>query len=271
MPLSLSDLKILIRGAGEMATGTACRLHRAGFRKLVMTEIGNPLAVRRLVSFCEAVYQGRWSVEDFRAARIETPEEAETLWQQGLIPVLVDPENRFRPAIDPDVVVDGILAKKNLGTTIEDADLVIALGPGFYAGRDAHFVVETNRGHDLGRLIERGEAAPDTGIPGDIGGQTSRRVIRAPASGIFESQLEIGALVAENQTVGHVNGSPVNCSIAGVLRGLIRPGTLVTPELKIGDVDPRGTQSYCRTISEKARAIAGSVLEAILIKYNTPN
>ncbi|MFH1117739.1 MAG: selenium-dependent molybdenum cofactor biosynthesis protein YqeB [Pseudomonadota bacterium] len=265
-----ADLTIIIRGAGEMASGVAHRLHRSGFTRLLMTDIDNPLAVRRLVSFCEALHYKTWRVEDLRSARIESPEEAEGLWKERIIPVIVDPDNRSKDVLGPDVVVDAILAKKNLGTTMSDAPLVLGLGPGFCAGKDVHWVVETNRGHNLGRLIFDGEASPNTGVPGDIAGQTSGRVLRAPVEGIFQSDVQIGTQVREGLVVGHVGGHEVRAGVAGVVRGLIRPGTAVVQGIKIGDVDPRSDVSYCSTISEKARAIGGTVLEAILIRFNKP-
>ncbi len=268
-PDELKALKIVIRGAGEMATGTAVRLYRSGFRKILMTEIERPLAVRRLVSLCEAVYESVCQVEGVAAARIDWPSDASHVWEKGDIPVIVDPQNAAKDIIKPEILIDATLAKRNLGTSILDAPLVIALGPGFVAGKDVHWVVETNRGHNLGRLILEGSADPDTGVPGEIGGQTVRRVIRAPADGLFEPSLDIGAMVEEGQSVGHVGTSQVRAGLTGVLRGLIRPNTYVTRELKIGDVDPRGNLAYCTTISEKARAIGGTVLEAILMKFNT--
>lgn len=265
---SMRSLRIIVRGAGEMATGTAYRLHRSGFKKLLMTDIAAPLAVRRKVSFCEAIWEATCEVEGVRAVKIARAEEAFPLWDQGIVPVIVDPENHSSRIIKPHVVVDAILAKENLGTAITDADLVVALGPGFHAGRDAHYVVETNRGHNLGRLIFDGPAAPNTGTPGDIAGQTSTRVLRAPRDGVFESDMDIGIPVKVGQIVGTVSGAPVKVELDGVLRGLIRPGLSVTRGLKIGDVDPRGEISYCYTISEKARAIGGTVLEALLMTFN---
>jgi xanthine dehydrogenase accessory factor len=270
MPRGLSDIRIIIRGAGDLATGTACRLHRSGFFKLLMTEVEHPLAVRRMVSFCEAIHEGSWTVEGIQSARASSLDEVEDSWMSGIIPVVVDPENAFRIKINPDVVVDAIMAKKNTGTRITDAALVIGLGPGFCAGEDVHYVIETNRGHDLGRLISKGPALPDTGVPGNIGGKTSQRVVRSPADGIFDSSLQIGSFVTKGTVVGNVSGSPVEVTVTGVLRGLIRPGTRVTTDLKIGDVDPRGEPSMCLTISEKAGAIAGAVLEAILMTFNNP-
>ncbi len=268
-PLMLSDLKILIRGAGEMATGCACRLYSSGFFRILMTEIEKPLAVRRAVSFCEAVYEKSWTVEKVRAELVNHVEEAHELWERKSIPVLIDPPVCCLNALQPDILIDAILAKKNLGTSIDSASLVITLGPGFLAGKDAHYIVETARGHQLGRLISSGYSLPNTGIPGDIAGHTALRVLRAPVEGIFLSELSIGMPVIEGQTIGQVSDEPVKALLNGVLRGLIRPGTSVTPNLKIGDIDPRGDPSYCVTISEKARAIGGTVIEAILRTYNS--
>jgi xanthine dehydrogenase accessory factor len=267
--LMLSDLKILIRGAGEMATGSACRLYNSGFFRILMTEIEKPLAVRRSVSLCEAVYEKTWTVEDVKAELINHVEEAHELWERKSIPVLVDPPASCLNAFQPDILIDAILAKENTGTSIQDAPLVIALGPGFCAGKDAHYVVETARGHQLGRLISDGYSLPNTGIPGDIAGHTALRVLRAPTQGVFLSGLSIAAMVEEGELIGHVAGEPVKAKLNGILRGLIRPGSVVTPNLKIGDIDPRCEASCCVTISEKARAIGGTVLEAILRTYNS--
>jgi len=234
-----------------------------------MTEIDCPLAVRRLVSFCEAVHQGCWTVEGVSALRVSSLDELQRVWEHRSVGIIVDPNNVSRSALKPDAEVDAILAKKSTGTARDDASLVIGLGPGFYAGRDVHYVVETNRGHDLGRLISNGETSPDTGIPGDIAGKSAERVLRAPADGIFASDCEIGTMVRVGDSVGEVAGSSVKVGLEGVLRGLIRPGTAVTRGLKIGDVDPRGIPTYCSTISDKARAIAGTVLEALLMEFNT--
>lgn len=252
-----------------MATGTACRLYRSGFSKILMTDISRPLAIRRLVCFSEAVYNGTSTVEGLRAVAVSTIDQVRAAWNDHAIPVIADPQNSSVDLFKPDVVIDAILAKKNLGTTIRDASLVIGLGPGFCAGSDVHFVVETNRGHNLGRLIDDGVPEPDTGTPGDIGGQTSNRVIRAPSDGVFESDYSIGTQVKQGQIVGRVGDDDVSVGLSGVLRGLIRPGIEVQRGLKIGDVDPRGIPAYCTTISEKARAIGGTVLEAILMRFNT--
>lgn len=264
----LTRLVIAIKGAGELASAVAWRLHRSGMPLLVLLEREDPLAVRRGVSFSEAVYDGRKTVEGISASRAATPEACGRLWERGEIAVLIDPRGESLPRLRPDVVVDAILAKRNMGTTLADAPLVIGLGPGFSAGRDVHRVIETNRGHNLGRIIEAGEAEPDTGIPGEIAGVSAARLLRAPADGLFIALRRIGEHAAAGETVGRVGETPVLSGIDGVLRGLIRPCTTVTKGLKIGDVDPRGDAAACRTISDKARAVAGSVLEAILRVYN---
>jgi xanthine dehydrogenase accessory factor len=269
MPFKLPDLKILIRGAGEMASGCACMLHRSGFFRILMTEIERPRAVRRMVSFCEAVYEARWTVEDVTAEKIDHVESAQDLWVKRLIPVLVDPEASSRKVLKPDVLLDAVLAKRNLGTHRQDTPLVIALGPGFCAGKDAHYVIETSRGHNLARLISQGSASSNTGVPAEIGGHSVLRVLRSPADGVFQSDSVIGMQVTEGQVLGHVSGEPVRSGLKGVLRGLIRPGTPVTLNFKLGDIDPRNDPAYCSTISEKARAIGGSVLEAVLRTFNT--
>jgi xanthine dehydrogenase accessory factor len=234
---------------------------------VAVTEIREPLAVRRKVAFCEAVYDGQSVVEGVTAVLIKGTEEVDGVWDQGFIPVLVDPGVVCRHLIKPEVIVDAILAKKNLGTTVNDAPLVVALGPGFEVGKDAHFVVETNRGHHLGRLLTSGSAAPDTGVPGPVQGITSERVLRAPESGPWRNIVDIGDTVKKGDLVGTVQGEALYAPIEGVLRGLIHPGATVSKGLKIGDIDPRGKKEFCFTISEKALAIAGGVLEAILRTY----
>lgn len=264
MGTTLFDIRICIRGAGDLASGVALRLYRCGFRRLLMTEIPQPLAVRRMVSFCEAIHEGTWQVEGITSKCVTTLDEAFEAWEQHSIPVMVDPQNKVREEYHPEIIVDAVMAKKNLGTQMSQAELVIGLGPGFEAGRDVHAVVETQRGHDLGRTIFDGCAFPDTGIPGDVGGKTAQRVLRAATDGIFNSNVPIGSIVKRGAAVGSVAGMPVTARIDGVVRGLIRSGTSVPNGLKIGDVDPRGEVSYCFTVSDKARSIAGGVLEAIL-------
>jgi xanthine dehydrogenase accessory factor len=264
----LKDLVILIRGAGEMATGVAVRLYRSNFRRILMLENASPLAVRRRVSFCEAINEGSMAVEGINAVRVADAVELDTAWASGKIAILVDSMAESVKLFRPDVLIDAILAKRNLGTAISDAPLVIALGPGFTAGKDCHVIVETNRGHNLGRLITSGSAEADTGIPGNISGYTKERVLRARADGVFITEREIGDLVRKGELIGQVGSEPVTTQIDGILRGLIRPGSDVTKGLKIGDIDPRGEVGYCDTISEKARALGGAVLEAILTAYN---
>lgn len=261
--LNTASVRVLVRGGGDLASGVAWRLYRSGFR-VVIAEIPEPLAVRRKVAFCEAVFDGHSEVEGVKAVLVKGPEQVAGIWNQGLIPVLVDPEALCRHTIKPEVIVDAILAKKNLGTTAEDAPLVLALGPGFEAGKNAHFVVETQRGHNLGRLLTSGSASPDTGVPGPVQGITSARVLRAPTSGEWRNALDIGDMVKKGDLIGTVQGEALFSPIDGVLRGLLHPGVTASRDLKIGDIDPRGKKEFCFTISEKALAIAGGVLEGIL-------
>ncbi len=264
----LRERVVIIKGAGEMATGVACRLYRANIRRILMLETPSPLAVRRWVSFCEVVHDRRQSVEGIEAVLVHDDAEFKAAWEAGRIAVRVDPRGESIGTNSPDILIDATIAKRNLGITITDAPLVIALGPGFTAGEDCHIVVESNRGHDLGRLITEGTAEPDTGIPGEVGGYSVERVLRAPADGLFTTDRQIGDLVRKGETIGQVDGEAVKTPIDGVVRGMIRPGTRVKTGLKIGDIDPRGDAAYCYTISEKARALGGSVLEAILTVYN---
>lgn len=254
---------VLIRGAGDLATGTALRLHRAGL-SVVMTDLPHPTAIRRTVCFSEAIVHGRCTVEGVTAVSIFSPDEAAAVLEAGQIPVLADPEGRSIAALHPDAVADIILAKRNLGTKITDAPIVVAAGPGFTAGVDCHAVVETMRGHYLGRVIYEGSAQPNTGIPGRIGGFSGERVLRAPADGIFRSTRAIGDTVSEGDTVGAVEGVPMVCTISGVLRGLLADGTPVHRGMKAGDVDPRCAIDHCCCASDKALAVGGGVLEAIL-------
>jgi xanthine dehydrogenase accessory factor len=264
----LNQLVIGIKGAGEMASAVAWRLYNSGFRKLFMMETDYPLAVRRKVSFCEAIHEGRAVVEGIVAIRVDGLGEIKSAWNKKQIAVMVDPEWTIIKQLRPQVIIDAILAKKNLGTNRYESPLVIALGPGFTAPEDVHLVIETNRGHDLGRVITDGEAEQDTGVPGIINGYAEERVLRAPDEGLFEANSSIGDLVKAGDILGSVNEKKIRAGIDGALRGLIRSGTQVKQGLKIGDIDPRGEQDYCFTLSDKARAIAGSVLEAILRHYN---
>lgn len=261
-----SDL-IVVRGAGDISTGTIHRLFRAGFPVLAL-ETDHPSAIRRKVAFSEAVYDGTATVEGITAVRISGLQEMTAVLEKGQLPLLVDPEGQSIRRLCPAVVVDAILAKKNLGTSMDMADLTIALGPGFEAGKDVRYVIETMRGHDLGRIISSGSAAPNTGVPGLIGGFGAERVIHSPTAGVFRMKRDIGDLVQAGETVGTVitpeGEIPVTTRISGILRGIIRDGYPVTRGFKLADVDPRLEElKNCFTISDKARCIAGSVLELV--------
>ena len=300
------DHLILLRGGGDLATGVAYRLHKAGF-PIIVLELPEPLVVRRRVALATAVRERHITVEDLRAVRVDSPDEALRLAPTGVIPVLVAPEltadgrpptaagemtadgrpptaaggmttTRIGASASslaavfgrPSAVVDARMAKRNLGTTIDQAPLVIALGPGYTAGVDCHAVIETNRGHRLGRVIWHGAAEANTGTPGIVAGKGAERVLRAPVAGVVQWHKEIGDRVGKGEVLGEVEGQPVYAPFDGVARGLIAPGTAVPARLKIGDVDPRGDAVTCFTISEKALAIGGGVVEAVLSWLNAP-
>ncbi len=256
-------MTVIVRGGGDLATGVVCRLYRAGL-KVLITEVPEPLAVRRLVSFSEAVFQGKVAVEEITAVLISEVGQAKSTWSGGQIPVLVDPEGAAIHSLSPQVVIDARMLKKSLETGKEAAPLVIGLGPGFTAGENCHAVVETKRGHRLGRVIWDGSAAPNTGIPESVNGRGGERVLRAPAAGELFTLAEIGDHVKAGQTLAEVAGLAVTAPFNGVLRGLLRSGVQVKQGLKIGDVDPRDDPEYCRMVSDKSLAIGGGVLEAIL-------
>ena len=261
---------VVIRGGGDIATGVAYRLHKAGFPVIVL-ELERPLVIRRTVALASAVLDGTAKVEDLHAQLAQSPEEAISLTKTGIIPVLVAPQlntSQFTLNYSQFIVIDARLAKRNIDTTIDQAPLVIALGPGFTAGVDCHAVIETMRGHTLGRVIWEGAALPNTGTPGIIAGKGKERVLRAPAAGIVNWRLEIGDLVADGDRIGSVAGQPVLAPFDGVVRGLIAQETAVSQNLKIGDVDARQDVEACFTISDKALAIGGGVLEAILTWLN---
>jgi xanthine dehydrogenase accessory factor len=264
----IEDLIVLVRGAGEMASGVAHRLHRSHF-KICMLEIPYPIAVRREVSFCDAVYNGEKEVEGIRAKFISTQEEISSVWKKEKIPILVDPDGQETlHFLKPDVLIDAIMAKRNLGIQINDAPLIIGLGPGFTAGKDVHVVIETNRGHNLGKVILDGMAESDTGIPGEIGGYAIERVLRTMKKGIFHPHKSIGERVNKGSVVAVVDDFPVIARISGVVRGLLSEGIEAKKGMKVGDIDPRGKKEHCFTISDKSRAIGGGVLEAILYWFN---
>ena len=253
---------VIIRGGGDIATGIALRLYRSGMA-VVICETPAPTSIRRTVCFSEAVRQGTAEVEGV-AARLTDLEGVPGLLGQGVIPVLADPAGDCISPLSPDVVVDAILAKRNLGTHMGLAPIVVAAGPGFTAGVDCHAVVETMRGHYLGRAIYDGSAQPNTNIPGLIGGYAGERVLRAPADGIFRGVRRIGDHVSCGDVAGYVGDVPMACTIGGTLRGLLADGIAVTRGFKCGDVDPRCSPAHCLCASDKALAIGGGVLEAIL-------
>ena len=260
---------VLIKGAGDLASGVALRLHRCGFQ-VVMTEIERPLTVRRSVAFAQAIFDGATHVEEVEARRT-TPGGISAELSAQRIPILVDGAANVRVDLQPDILVDAIMAKRNLGTQIDDAPLVIALGPDFIAGVDCHAVIETQRGHNLGRVLWQGSAEPDTGRPGRLPGlpQKLDRVLRAPCPGYVHPHHAIGDRIESGSVIATVatpsgKTAPVNAPFTGVLRGLIHESVTVSQAMKIGDLDPRIDPSYCFTVSDKSMAIAGGVLEAIL-------
>lgn len=297
------NLLIICRGAGDLATGIIHRLHRAGHRVIAL-ETDYPAAIRRQVSFCEAVYDGSAAVEGVTARLVPALADAETdtetysgindtpaahivsekwdssaieaVLEAGEVPLLIDQKGESIELLKPDVVVDAIIAKKNLGTTINMAPLVIGVGPGFTAGQDVHLVIESMRGHNLARIITDGMARPNTGVPGNIAGFTSERVIHAPAAGYIHDVRKIGDIVQKGDEIARIYPDkesydnalseyvPVNATITGIIRGLIREGYYFREGFKIADIDPRESElTNCFTISDKARSIAGSVLEAV--------
>lgn len=254
------DHLVVIRGGGDLATGVAYRLHHAGL-PIVVLELERPLAVRRTVALSTAVAEGRFSVEDLTAHLVDSPDEAGELARTGVVPVLVSPN--LAP-LDAAVVIDARMAKRNIDTTVDDAPLVIGLGPGFIAGEDCHAAIETKRGPHLGRVIWKGPTAANTGIPGEVGGESENRILRAPTSGAVEWDAAIADLVVEGQRLGSVAETPVVAPLDGVVRGMIAGGVCVAAGVKIGDIDPRADASLCFEISDKALAIGGGAVEAVL-------
>jgi xanthine dehydrogenase accessory factor len=265
--MTLMNRLVVVRGAGDLATGTIVRLVRSGLRVIAL-ETAQPTAIRRTVALSEAVYDGGARVEDVEARLAAGTDEAIALASDRLVPIVVDPRGETIVALQPFALVDAIIAKRNLGTRRGMAEIVVALGPGFTAGVDVDAVIETNRGHDLGRVILDGGAEPDTGTPGEIAGATSQRVLHAPASGRFVPSCAIGDRVTAGQVMAAVEGEgrgEIRAALDGVVRGLLRSGYEVSKGFKVGDIDPRGKREHCFTISDKARAVGGGVLEALLM------
>ncbi|MFC1935073.1 selenium-dependent molybdenum cofactor biosynthesis protein YqeB [Chloroflexota bacterium] len=265
--MKLDELVILIKGAGEVASGVAHRLFRARF-KLCLTETYHPLAVSRGVTFSEAVYDGGKEIEGVTAKLIKSATEVNQVWAENKLPLIIDPEAKIKDTLKPHVIVDAIMTKKSPKTKITDAPLVIGVGPGFRVGRDAHFIVESNHSENLGQVIFAGEAEKDTGIPVSIGGLTSERVIHSPKSGLFLTNKEIGDIVNAGETIASVDGQAIQAPIGGVVRALLRSETEVDRGVKLAEMDQVNNTDICFSIRDKMSAIGGGVLEAILMRFN---
>ncbi len=252
-----------IRGGGDLASGIAHRLFRAGF-PIVISELVNPRMVRRSVCFGEAVWEGKVQIEGVEARLISSETELQDVEQHHYIGILVDPEGKIFDKLQVRFLVDARMLKRKVADQRHPSRLVIGVGPGFCVGNNADRIIETMRGHTLGQVIYKGSALPDTGIPGTIAGESKRRLLKAPCNGIFQAKAELGKMVIEGEVIGWVNNIPVKVSLSGKLRGLIRSGTQVSFGEKIGDCDPRGDKVDIYTISDKARAVGGGVLEAIV-------
>ncbi len=256
-------IKVLIRGAGDLASGVAMAFYKSGFQVL-MTEVAQPTVIRSSVAFATSIFKGKMEIEGVTGIHVNKDNFQKYL-DHGYIGIIIDPEGNIKKTYKPDVVVDAILAKKNLGTNIYDAPIVIGCGPGFYAGKDCHLVVETKRGHYLGQIIEEGAAIANSGIPGIVEGKGLERVLYSPIAGKVKHYKKIGDIVDEGDIILKVEGIPVINPFKGVLRGLITEGMNVPKGLKIGDVDPRIRPQYCFTISEKAMAIGRAAVEGTLL------
>lgn len=257
-------MRVLIKGAGDLATGIAYELWEAG-AEVLMTEIAVPLTVRRMVAFSRAIYEGECQVEAARGCLAHNFAEAMQVIKEGNIPVIVDEKAEIRKEYHPDVVVDAIMAKRNIGTLLADASLVIGVGPGFCAGEDCHYVIETQRGEHLGKIISKGHAIPNTGIPGNVAGYTIERLLKAPVCGKMKPVAKIGDIVAKGQIVAHIDNIPVKAGMSGMIRGMLQEGVIVKRGMKIGDIDARMEESLCYTISDKARHMGRSVKQVFEI------
>ncbi|GAP06370.1 selenium-dependent molybdenum hydroxylase system protein, YqeB family [Anaerolinea thermolimosa] len=263
----MKRLRIIVRGGGDLASGVALRCFRAGWKVLV-TELEKPLAVRRLVSFGQAIYDLVSFVEEVQGVRVESMDEVDRVIASGNLPVVIDPECTMRQFFHPDVIVDARMQKKDPLFPFDEVPLYIGLGPGFVAGKNCHAVIETVRGPFLGRVIWEGAAEADTGLPDPVNGMRETRVLRSPTDGILTPIARIGDLVDQGDPIAEVNGQVVLSPFPGVLRGLVHEGVQVTRGMKIGDVDPRKDPRLCQLVSDKALAVGGGVLEAILMTFN---
>ena len=262
-----SHILILIKGAGDLGTGVAWRLHKAGFA-VVIAELALPLVVRRTVAFASAIYEGAITVEGVAARRADSFDDARASSSAGIIPVLIDPDGHAIKELSPRVLVDAVMAKRNTGTRLDQAEFVVALGPGFTPGVDCHAVIETSRGHNLGRVWWHRASEPNTGVPGEIGGKSGDRVLRAPRAGVIIGVAQIGDRVARGQVIARVNDAAVIAPFDGMLRGLVHDGLMAQAGMKIGDIDPRANHDACFTISDKSLAIGGGAVEAVLTWMN---
>ena len=267
----LSELTVLIRGGGEVASGIAYRLHLSDIR-VCITEVAAPLAVTRGTTFSEAVFDRVKTIMDVTAELVPASQEAiHQAWQKGNIPIVIDPETSIREKIKPDVLVDAIMAKRKTSTKITDAPLVIGVGLGFYAGKDVHFVVESNHSSNLGKVILEGEAEKNTGIPVTVGGLNKERVVWSPDAGIFTTGKDIGDPVVAGEVIGQVGNVPVKAPLSGMLRGLIRSGVMVAKGSKLIEVDHMHDKATCNYVTDKALAIGEGVLNAIRLKFDNSN
>jgi len=257
-----------IKGGGDIASGIACRLFQSGF-PVFITELDSPLVVRRAVAFAQAMFSGETVIAGIKAVKVQSPEEIIRTIKKGFIPVIADPAASCFRKVKPNIVIDGIMAKHNTGTRLDDADLVIGIGPGFTAGIDVHCVIETSRGHLMGRVIQEGTAYKDTNTPAPVMGYTHERLLRASCSGIVNTKKDIGEYVIADETVATIGDVEVRSKIPGVLRGIVHNGVYLNEGDKLGDIDPRGIKEYCFTISDKSLAVGGGVLEAILNYRNS--
>jgi xanthine dehydrogenase accessory factor len=263
----LNEITVLIRGGGEVASAIAHRLIRAGFHAC-LTEIPLPLAIHRGTTFCEAVFDGKKTVEGVTAVLVDTYTEIQSIWRRGELPLVIDPEAGIKNYLHPHVFVDATMMKKNLGTKIDDAQLVIGVGPGFKVGRDVHFVIETYHNENLGKVITRGAAEKNTGIPLNIGGATFERAIHAPVDGTFREIKHLGDRIAAGDTIALVDDHIIKAEIGGILRGILRSNIAVQKGVKIAEIDPLNSIGVCYNIRAKMRAIAGGVLEVIMMTFN---
>ncbi|MGM0413767.1 MAG: selenium-dependent molybdenum cofactor biosynthesis protein YqeB [Bacillota bacterium] len=268
--LNLKAIKVLLKGGGDLASGIGYRLNRAGFRLLVV-EKPEPTAIRRTVSFASVIYQDQLEIEGVTGKKVINFEEVNQCWQKREVPVITTNERDLLAKFKPDIIIDARMLKEKTDQTIDEAELVIGIGPGFTINKNCNLAVETNRGHHLGRVITEGSTAENTGSPGNVNGYTDERVIHAPEAGVFQSDCQIGQKVKAGAVVGRVNDKLLKVEIDGVIRGLLKPGIKVKAGTKLADVDPRSEKDYCYYISDKALAVAGGVLEAIFYWYNSEN